>query len=383
MKCPNCNFEVPGNAAFCSNCGCNLQQQTQDIRAQETQPIQGDDPFAPTQRIEQPGQAQTQQIPQGQQQAQYQQGQTQQMPAQEQFQQGQAQQVPQGQYQPVQGAAQPSVAPFVLSIIALVTGLLGLFPVSIILAIIALVLNSKQKKRGEFSTKQTPTFVMSLISLIVSAIMAIVTIVLGGAIWFAVVNGDLNTRSYSSSYATSKSVGSSSSSKSSSASKSTSSSSKSSSASSSASSSSKSTKSYSTDVAPTSSDFAWISGTSKATPPSDAKTLSSFEDIAGGWKCFMYGDGSERLCNVTIGGTSGSVLLAIDWHSFKDYSSGATRDESGEALFRGALAGSDLTATGEGKLTISSFWEANGHQYASGTFMWPSGETQNVALVRP
>ncbi len=385
MRCPNCNVEVPDNTKFCMNCGKPLpQDQTQDIRAQETQSIQGNDPFEPTQRMEQPQnaqdpaqrvnqqyqQAQTQQIPQGQQ-PQYQQGQTQQMP-------------PQGQYQqaPVQGAQQPSIAPFVLSIIALVLSLLGLFPVSLILAIIALVMNSKQKKRGELSTKQTPTFVMSIISLVISVIMAICTIVLGGAIWLAVMNGDFNTKSYSSSYTTSKNASSSSSKSSASSKSSSASTSKSTSSSSSA--SSKASKSYSTDAPSTISDFSWVSVGSKPTPPADATTLTQFGDIAGEWKAYMYGGGTERLFNVSIGGTSGSILMDFDWDKIYDRNTGKTSDDnSGESLFKGALAGSALEATGSGKVTLTNFWEANGHQYATGTFMWPSGEVENVALVRP
>ena len=86
-----------------------------------------------------------------------------------------------GVYATPNGAsAQASSTPFVLAIIALVTGFLGIFPVSIVLAIVALVKNSGQRKRGEFSTKQTPTTVMSVISLVVSAIMLVLTLMLGG-----------------------------------------------------------------------------------------------------------------------------------------------------------------------------------------------------------
>jgi hypothetical protein len=42
-----------------------------------------------------------------------------------------------------------------------------------------------------------------------------------------------------------------------------------------------------------------------------------------------------------------------------------------------------LDAMGSGRITLTAFWEQDGHQYATGSFMWPSGETEVIALVRP
>ena len=42
-----------------------------------------------------------------------------------------------------------------------------------------------------------------------------------------------------------------------------------------------------------------------------------------------------------------------------------------------------LDATGSGRITLTAFWEQDGHQYATGSFIWPSGETDTIALVRP
>ncbi len=52
-------------------------------------------------------------------------------------------------------------------------------------------------------------------------------------------------------------------------------------------------------------------------------------------------------------------------------------------LSKGAFDGGMLDATGSGRSTIAAFWEKDGHQYATGSFMWPSGETSTIALVRP
>ena len=100
---------------------------------------------------------------------------------------------PPGVYAPADTGTQASTAPFVLAIIALVTAFLGIFPVSIVLAIIALVMNSNQKKRGEFSTKQGSTKVMSIISLVVSGLMLIATIAIGGMVATYLASGDFNT----------------------------------------------------------------------------------------------------------------------------------------------------------------------------------------------
>ena len=181
MLCPNCNSEV-SEARFCENCGAALAAET--VEQLEEKPAE---PTA--QPVEQPVKQPAEQPvaqPVEQPTAQFQQ------PA------GQAPQ--QGAYDPIPAATpttkpagpEPSAAPFVLAIIALVTAILGMFPVSIILAIIALVMNSGQKKRGEFSTKQTPTFVMSLISLILSIIVALIIALVVGIIGVAAVNGDFD-----------------------------------------------------------------------------------------------------------------------------------------------------------------------------------------------
>ncbi len=273
MRCPNCNAEV-SESAFCENCGSRLipedvqpeqvdaviapidqssegldvfvtdpvgSQQDQTYGAYDaTQPANAYDATQPAYGYDQSQQAygydQNQQAygndPNQQQPYSYDATQqqpytydaTQQMP----YGSGQADyQVPQGgPYAPPTGQSygyaqppmqEPSKAPFVLSIIALVLSILGLFPISIVLAIIALVMNSGQKKRGEVSTKQTPTTIMSVISLVFSVLMAIFTAIVGGAIWVAVMNGEFGSSSHSSSTSTVVTTSSSSSSKSSSA----------------------------------------------------------------------------------------------------------------------------------------------------------------------
>ena len=274
MRCPNCNAEV-SESAFCENCGSRLipddaqpeqvdaviapieqssegldvfvtdpvgSQQDQTYGAYDAaQPANAYDATQPAYGYDQSQQAygydQNQQAygndPNQQQPYSY--DATQQQPytydATQQMPYGSGQpdyQAPQGgPYAPPTGQQsygytqppmqEPSKAPFVLSIIALVLSILGLFPISIVLAIIALVMNSGQKKRGEVSTKQTPTTIMSVISLVFSVLMAIFTAIVGGAIWVAVMNGEFGSSSHSSSTSTVVTTSSSSSSKSSSA----------------------------------------------------------------------------------------------------------------------------------------------------------------------
>lgn len=198
MICPNCNAEISDSMKFCENCGVALPASTTQ---QPNVAPQGESPYGQPsgeqqfgQQAEQPYGAQqpSEQVYDAQQPAGQPYGANQygyQQPGQPYDAQQYGQQpgqsgaapTPPGVYTTSYGAG-PAVSstPFVLAIIALVTSLLGLFPVSLVLAIVALVLNSGQKKRGEFSTKQTPTTVMSIISLVVSVFVLVAAIMLGG-----------------------------------------------------------------------------------------------------------------------------------------------------------------------------------------------------------
>ena len=228
MICPNCHAEVSDSMKFCENCGSALSantEQTQNAYSsqdfQQQSPVQPPtrpssqmrttDPYADAAHFDQQppsayGDAQqfgqpptdeyteTQQF--GQQATDY--NDTQQF-GQQTTGQPYATPTPPDVYAPAGTSPQPSIAPFVLAIIALITSLLGLFPVSIVLAIIALVMNSGQKKRGQLSTKQTPTTIMSVISLVISALMLVLTIMMGGLIAAYVASEGLGSSSGSTS----------------------------------------------------------------------------------------------------------------------------------------------------------------------------------------
>ena len=97
----------------------------------------------------------------------------------------------------------------------------------------------------------------------------------------------------------------------------------------------------------------------------------------------MYGEGGEHLFNVSMGGTNGNVLMIFDWYTATINGKDVNEESNPDSTFNGAMAGSSLDATGSGKVTLSAMWEQNGHQYATGSFIWPSGERDNIALVRP
>ena len=482
MRCSVCGTEVTDGAKFCETCGAPLQASGAPTEPVNAQPI-GQQPAAqsyqpqPTQQMPTAAQSYQQQYASG-------------APAAGAAPMPSAAPSPQGNYgQQKQG----SNAPFVLSIIALVTAVIGLFPISLVLAIIALAMNRGQKKRGEQSTKQTPTFVMSLISLILSILVALATLALGGLVWLAVmddeidldhvtestapaqaapadspvgvwtvvsmtdgddtydaeylklmenmgitfelviaqdgtaslefygesetgtwedrgsgkvaitfdgdtvegtVSGDELTisfdgddmvlhRSSKAAPATAGDLDSGKDEPKASSSASAASSSSSSSSASSASSAAASADSYSTDEEPTLGDFSWYAGAGVV--PSSATELKKFADVKGGWKAYVFGNGMERLCNVSISGKKDSAKLTVDWNYVHDTDTDKGKeDDTPDSKFEGDWeSGLGLEVLGAGRIALTDFWEENGHQYGMGSFMWPSGETDTILLVRP
>ncbi len=107
--------------------------------------------------------------------------------------------------------------------------------------------------------------------------------------------------------------------------------------------------------------------------------------MEGGWKGYVYGSDMEWLLNVRIDSVQGGVAVTLDWYYLRiGGASGEVRkDDAPDVLFSGSWSGGMLDATGSGRITIAAFWEKDGHQYATGSFIWPSGETGTIALVRP
>ena len=207
----------------------------------------------------------------------------------------------------------------------------------------------------------------------------------------ALTSDSSSSASGSSTSSTSSSEGSSGSSSSSSngsASSSASASSSSSSASSSSSTSGGSptaTGSYSTDERPKIGEFKWMTGeTDKGNAPAGAARITDFGKLTGGWKAYMYGGNLERLLNVSIDAGQSGAQVTLDWYYIRDNKQDKVfEDTTPSSSFTGSFDGGMLDATGSGRITLTAFWEQDGHQYATGSFMWPSGETEVIALVRP
>jgi hypothetical protein len=130
-------------------------------------------------------------------------------------------------------------------------------------------------------------------------------------------------------------------------------------------------------------EFTWLDGEAmKGNAPSDSKRIADFGVLKGGWKCYIVGD-MEWLANADIDAGQSGASVAIDWYYLRDASGDAHEDSTPTSTFTGTFDGGILDATGSGRVTIAAFWEKDGHQYATGSFIWPSGETCTVALVRP
>ena len=124
--------------------------------------------------------------------------------------------------------------------------------------------------------------------------------------------------------------------------------------------------------------------TDKGNAPAGVARITDFGDVMGGWKAYMYGDNLERLLNVSIDAGQSGAVVTLDWYYIRDNKQDkAFEDTTASSTFTGTFDGGMLDAMGSGRITLTAFWEQDGHQYATGSFMWPSGETEVIALVRP
>ena len=121
----------------------------------------------------------------------------------------------------------------------------------------------------------------------------------------------------------------------------------------------------------------------KGNVPADAKRIVDFGALTGGWKCYIVGSDVEWLANADIEAGQAGATVSIDWYYIRAASGDTREDSTPNSTFAGTFDGGMLDATGSGRITIAAFWQKDGHQYATGSFMWPSGETGTIALVRP
>lgn len=126
--------------------------------------------------------------------------------------------------------------------------------------------------------------------------------------------------------------------------------------------------------------------TDKGNAPAGVARITDFGAVMGGWKAYMYGGNLERLLNVSIDAGQSGAQVTLDWYYIRDNKADKVfEDTTASGVLTGTFDGGMLEAVGEGvgRITLTAFWEQDGRQYATGSFMWPSGETEVIVLVRP
>ncbi|MBQ0021049.1 MAG: hypothetical protein KBT39_11090, partial [Bacteroidales bacterium] len=149
-----------------------------------------------------------------------------------------------------------------------------------------------------------------------------------------------------------------------------------------------------TQEPPTDADFSnWYIGKAQVKGmPRGAATLSTLDDVQGGWKALFFQDPKNKygvkaytLANVVIAGTGNDLTFTIKRHSTRFLTSNEKIDEEKELddVFSARWNNGKLNASGAGSLTLTSFWEQDGKQYAIGTFDSPDGIPVSLGMVRP
>lgn len=149
---------------------------------------------------------------------------------------------------------------------------------------------------------------------------------------------------------------------------------------------------FDTDDTPTLADFQWLTyDVAHGGRPSNAEWLTDFEEVRGGWKCYLiddpdgeYGTMMEFLLNAYIDGTADAADVTFDWYYAYDGSQDqGYEDNASDSSFSGSWTNGILSGVGSGRITLTDFWYADGHEYGMGILMWQDGATSLVALARP
>ena len=149
-----------------------------------------------------------------------------------------------------------------------------------------------------------------------------------------------------------------------------------------------------TKEAPKDADFSnWYIGKAQVKGmPRNVSTLTTLDDVQGGWKALFFQDPKNKygvkaytLANVIIAGAGSDLTFTIKRHNTRFLTNNEKIDEEKESddVFQAKWTGGKLNASGAGSLTITSFWEQDGKQYAIGTFDSPDGIPVSLGMVRP
>ena len=135
---------------------------------------------------------------------------------------------------------------------------------------------------------------------------------------------------------------------------------------------------------PTITDFTWVKN---APRPTAEQLFTNPLDISGKWKAYyVYSDGVKELCNITVAATKDTVKVAVKpW--FINYEGKWENEGDVQGYLydtNGRLINGTISVAGKyGTIVLYSFCEVNGKQYGYGKTVTQSGETVNIALVRP
>ena len=123
---------------------------------------------------------------------------------------------------------------------------------------------------------------------------------------------------------------------------------------------------------------------------SNAKQISDYSLLTGGWKATMITDPFELMdsyatdyFNVSFSGSATSAKVTMNWGLRILKSVGTVDDTGSTSSMAGKFSGGKLTAVGSGSIEITGFFYDNGKEFAVGTYTWPDGVIGYIGLIRP
>lgn len=118
--------------------------------------------------------------------------------------------------------------------------------------------------------------------------------------------------------------------------------------------------------------------------PAGAIRLTDLDAVTGGWKAYLYDSEMEWLLHATIEVGQSDAIIALEWYYARVGSTGeGYEDTTPTSFFSGTWDSGMLDAVGSGRVTLSAFWQQDGHQYAAGSLMRPDGNVSTLVLARP
>ncbi len=149
----------------------------------------------------------------------------------------------------------------------------------------------------------------------------------------------------------------------------------------------------STDERPELREFSWCYGQYGLIyePPTYAEMITDPQGWHGGWKAMIIynptnsaGTFTRELDNILVNITGNSAVVTIDWYLMIPAQSEYENEEDmPDTEFTGYANQKGVFVTGSADISITSFWNANGKQYALGTVKTADGIEAYLAMVRP